>query len=148
MELAVADDGWEGLLLDRGRAQVDAVEDRGVEDVDAGVDAIAHKLDGLLDEAVDSRRVVRFVDDDTVLGRLLYFSYHDGSLVAMGLVEGSQLGEGVIAGDIGVEDEEGSLILAEDLLGEFQGTGSAEGFGLDGEGDVDSESLLVLEAKR
>lgn len=44
---------------------------------------------------------------DTVLGRLLHLGHHNGALLAVLLVEGSELLEGVFAGDIGVEDEEG-----------------------------------------
>lgn len=67
MELAVGAHGGEGLLLDGGWAELNAFEDAGVEDVEAGVDSVADKLDGLLDEAVDARVVVGLVHDDSVL---------------------------------------------------------------------------------
>jgi hypothetical protein len=37
-------------------------------------------------------------------------------------VEVAELAEGVGAGDIGVEDEEGSVVLAKDLAGESERT--------------------------
>jgi hypothetical protein len=60
------------------------------------------------------------------------------------LVELQQLLKGVVADDIGVEDEEWRVVLQQDLLGKLQGTGGVEGFGLDGELDVDVVLLLVL----
>jgi hypothetical protein len=59
-------------------------------------------------------------------------------------VELCQLLEGILAGDIGVEDEEGSIILSEDLLSQLQRTSSTEGLVLDRNGNVDTELLLVL----
>ncbi len=55
-----------------------------------------------------------------------------------------ELLEGVFAGDIGVEDEEGGIILSEDLLGQLQGAGGAQGLVLDRDGNIDSELLLIL----
>lgn len=117
VQQAVLDDGREGLLLDGRGAELDAVEHRGVEDVDARINAVADELDGLLDEAVDARRVAGLVDDDSVLGRLLDLGHHDGALVAVGLVEGGELLEGVLAGDVGIEHKEGGLVFPQDLLG-------------------------------
>lgn len=54
MELTILADGGESLLLNRCRAQLNAVEDAWVEDVDTSVDPVTNELDGLLDEAVDS----------------------------------------------------------------------------------------------
>ena len=146
VERRVLDHGGEDLLLDGGGPQLNAVEYRGVEDVHAGVDAVADELDGLLDEAVDERLVAGLVDDDTVLGGLLDLGDDDGALLAVALVEGGEVGEGEVADDVRVEDKEGLLVLAEDVLGELEGTGRIEGLGLDGEGDVDAELLLVLRA--
>jgi hypothetical protein len=53
VQASILADGGESLLLDGGRAKLDALEDAGVEDVDTGVDAVTNKLDGLLDETVD-----------------------------------------------------------------------------------------------
>lgn len=144
MELAVSDHGRESLLLDGSRAQVDAVQDGRVEDVETGVDTVADELDGLLDESVDARRVGGLVDDDTILGGLFDLGDTDGALVAVGLVESSQLLEGVLAGDIGVEDEEGGVVFAEDVGSQLQGTSGAKRLRLDGESDLDAELLLVL----
>ena len=62
----------------------------------------------------------------------------------MGLVEVGQLLEGVVADDVRVEDEEGRVVLAENLLSKLQGTGGAQGLGFDGEIDLDVVLLLVL----
>lgn len=144
VEQAVLDNGRESLLLDRCGAELNALEDAGVENVDTGVDAVADELDRLLDEAVNLGGVARLVHNDTVLGRLLDLGHDNGALVAVVLVEFSELLEGVVAGDIGVEDEEGRVVLSEDVLGELEGTGGAEGLGLDGECDADVVLLLVL----
>ena len=82
--------------------------------------------------------------NDTVLGRLLHLCDNNCALVTVLLVELSELREGVLAGNIGVENEEGRLVLAEDGLSELQGTSGAEGLGLDGERDFDVVLLLVL----
>lgn len=59
-------------------------------------------------------------------------------------MEFSQLFERVFANNVGVEDEEWRVILAEDLFCQFQGTGGTQGFGLDGEFDVDIVLFFVL----
>ena len=100
VQLPVGAYRWEGLLLDGRGAQVNPLEHRGVQDVDAGVDAVPHELDGLLDEAVDARGVVGLVHDDAVFRGLLDLGHHDGALVAVGLVEGGEVGKGVVADDI------------------------------------------------
>lgn len=147
--MSVPDHGREGLLFDGGGPQLDAVNDRGVENVDAGVDAVADELYGLLDEAVDTRGVVGLVNDDTVLGRLLHLGHHNGTLVSVGLVESGELLEGVFAGNVGVEDKERSIILPENLLGQLEWTSGTQGLVFDRDGNVDTELLLVLhEGKR
>ena len=60
------------------------------------------------------------------------------------LVELGELGEGVFAGNVGVEDEEGRIVFAEDGLSKLQRAGGAKGLGLDGERDLDVVLLLVL----
>ena len=60
------------------------------------------------------------------------------------LVELGELGKGVVAGDVGIEDEEGRVVLAQDALGELKGTGGAEGLRLYRELDLDVVLLLVL----
>jgi hypothetical protein len=56
---------------------------------------------------------------------LLDLGHDDGAFVAVGFVEGGELGEGVLADDVGVEDEEGLVVLSEGLLGELERAGSA-----------------------
>lgn len=69
VQLLVGSDRGENLLLNRGRAELNAVEDRRVEHVDTGVDAVSDELNRLLDEAVNDGRA-RLGDNDTVGGRL------------------------------------------------------------------------------
>lgn len=144
VELAVLADGGESLLLDRGGTEINALQDAGVENVDTGVDAVSYELDGFLDEAVDARGMVRLVDDDTVLGGLLHFGHHDRTFITVTLVEGCQLLEWVFTDDIGVQNEEWRVVLAQDLLGQLQGTGRSQGFRLHGELDVDVVLFLIL----
>jgi hypothetical protein len=144
VQLSVAHDRWEGLLLDAGGLELDALQYRRVEYVYSGVDAVSDELDGLLDEAVDAAGVVGLMDDDAVLGRLLDLGDDDGALFAVGLMELGELLEGVVADDVRVEHEERRLVLKERLLGQFQRACGAEGFGLDREGDVDAEFLRIL----
>lgn len=125
MKLTVLADGWEGFLFDGGRAQFNAVEYTGVQEVDTGINSVTDKLNRLLDETVDARWVVRLVDDDTILGGLLHLGDDDGSLITMTLVEFCELLEGVVTDDIGVEDKERRVILAQDLLSQFQGASGA-----------------------
>jgi len=144
VELAILDHRGEGLLLDRGGAQLDTLQDAGVEDIDAGIDAVADELDRLLDEPVDARGVVGLVDDDTILGWLLHLGHHDRALVPVLLVELCQLLEGVLADDVGVENEEGRVILGQDLLRKLQGARRTQRLRLDGELDFHVVLLLIL----
>ena len=144
MQLVRFDDGGEGFLLDGGGAELDALQHGRVEDVDARIDAVANELDGLLDEAVDAGGVVGLVHDDTVFAGFFDFGDDDGSLFAVRLVELCELLEGVVAGDVGVEDEEGGVIFAKGLLGQLEGTSCTKRFCLDGEHDIDVVFLFVL----
>lgn len=111
MQLAVAHDGGEGLLLDRGGAELDAVEHGNVQDIHAGIDAVADELNRLFHETVDAGGMAGLVDDNAVLGGLLDLGNDNRALFAMGLVEVGELLEGIVADDIGVEDEEGAVVL-------------------------------------
>lgn len=144
MKLVVLDHSGEGLLLDRSRAELDTVEDGSVEDVHAGVDTVADELDGLLDKSVDQRAVTGLVDNNTILGGFLNLGDDNGTLIAVVLVESQEVLEGVVADDIGVEDEEGRVVLSENTLSKLQGSSGIEGLSLDGEFDVDVVLLLVL----
>lgn len=144
VQLVVSNHGGEGLLLNRSGAKLNAVQDGGIEDVHAGIDTVADELDGLLDEAVDARGMVGLVDNNTILGRLLHLGDHNGTLIAVALVEIQQLLEGIVADDIGVENEEGGVVLGEDALGELERTTGVEGLGLDRKLNVDVVFCLVL----
>ena len=54
MELTILDNGWEGLLFDRGRSEFYPLENARIQDVDTSVDSVADELNRFLDEAVDS----------------------------------------------------------------------------------------------
>ena len=82
--------------------------------------------------------------NNTVLGRLFHLCDDDCALVTVLLVELGELLERVVAGDVGVENEEGRVVLAQDVLGELEGTGGTEGLGLNRECDGDVVLLLVL----
>ena len=144
VQFAIFDDGGESFLFDRCGAELDAAEDRRVEDVETGVDPVADVFDGLFHEAIDAGGVVGFVDYDAVFGGFFHFGDDDGAFFAVGFVEVGELLEGVFADDVGVEDEEGGVVFAEGLFGEFEGAGCAEGFGLDGEFDLDVVLFFVL----
>jgi hypothetical protein len=88
--------------------------------------------------------VAGLVHHDTVLGRLLDLGDDNSALAAVLLVEFGELLEGVVAGDVGVEDEEGRVVLAQDALGKLERASGAEGLCLDGELDLDVVLLLVL----
>jgi hypothetical protein len=147
VELAITADGGECLLFDGGGTQLNALENTGVEDVDTGVNAVTDELDWLLNETINARGVVGLVNNDTVFRRLVDLGNNNGALVAMFLVELRELLEGKITYDIGVEDEEGRVVLAQNLLCQLQGTSGTEGFGLDGELDSDVVLFLILQAK-
>lgn len=144
MQLTLLDHSGESLLLDTGRSQLDAFQDTWVEDIETGVDSVSNELHRLFDESVDARWVVWLVNNDTVLAGLLDLGDDDGTLITVSLVELSELSEGVFADDIAVQNEERSVILAEDLLSKLEGTSRTERLGLDGEFDVDAIFFLVL----
>ena len=144
MELTVLDDGGESLLLDRGRAELNALQHTGVQDVDTGVDTVTDELDGLLDETIDAGGVVGLVDHDTVFGGLVDLGHNNGTLITVVLVELGQFLEGVVTDDIGVQHEERRVVLAQDVFRQLQWTRCTEGLSLDRKFDVDTVLLLVL----
>ena len=144
MQFAVFHDRGEGFLLDGSGAELDAVEHGGVEDVDAGVDAVAHKLDRFLHESINPAGVVGLVDDDAVFARLLHLRHHDRAFLSVLCMELGQLLEGIFTYHIRVQHEEGLVVFAQYLLGELQWACGAQWFCLDGELDVDAVLFLVL----
>jgi hypothetical protein len=52
------------------------------------------------------------VDHNTVLGGLFNLGHNNGPLVAVVLVESGEVGKGIVADDVGVEDEKGLVVLA------------------------------------
>lgn len=144
MEFAIIAKRGEGLLFDRGRAQLNTFKDARAQDVDTRIDSIPNKLDGFLDKPVDARRMTGLVDDDTELGGFIHLGDNNGTLVPVAFMEVGELSEGVVANNIGIQDEKRRVILGQDLLGQFERAGSAEGFGLDGELNSDIVLFLVL----
>ena len=129
--MTIRANSWESLLLDRGRAELDALEHRGVQDIDTGIDTVSHEFDRLLDKAVDARRVVGLVDYDTIFRRFFDFGDDDRSLLTVCLVKCGEIRKGVFADNIGVQDEEGAVVFSEDFFGELERACSAKGFGFD-----------------
>ena len=93
-------DGREGFLLDGCGTEINPLKNRRVENVDAGIDAVADKLHWLLDEAIDKGWRVGGVDHNTIFRRLLHLCHYDGSLAAMRLVELGKLLERVFTNNI------------------------------------------------
>ena len=88
MKLAVPHDGGEGLLLNGGGAQLNALQHARIQDIHTGVDAVTDELDGLLDEPVNAR------------GVLIHFCDDDGPFIAVALVKLGQLLERIVTDDI------------------------------------------------
>lgn len=131
----------ENFLLNGGGTSWNSLQDGGIQDVKAGVDAVADVGLWLLHELLDAASGVG--KNNTVFGWLLHRSHHDGSLLAMSHVEVVELLEGEGAGHITVEDKE-RLIVIKVLLGEGNGSGSAHGLVLDGDDDVHAVLCLDL----
>lgn len=71
-------------------------------------------------------------------------TYHDGTLVTMVDVEVAELFERIVADDIAVEDEEGAVVLGEDLACQGKRTGRAKRLGLHRKGNGDIIDLFVF----
>lgn len=99
------------MLNTRG-SQLDSLQNTRVQDVDTSIDPVPYELYRLLDEAIDARGVVGLVYYDTVFRGFFNFCDHDGTFVAVGFVEVGELGEGVVADNVGVEHEEWSVVFA------------------------------------
>lgn len=67
MKLAIFANSGESLLLNGSGTELDTVQYRRVENVDTGVNAVSNELDGLFYKAVDARRVIGLMNDDTIL---------------------------------------------------------------------------------
>lgn len=103
-------------MLDRRRAQLDALEHAGVQDVDTSIDTVSDEFDWLLDETVNPRGVVWLVNDDTVFRGFLNLCDDDGTLVAVGLVESSEIRKGVVADNVRVQDKKRRIILSKNFF--------------------------------
>ena len=129
VEVVVVGHRREDLLLDRGRLELDPVQDAALEKVEASVDPVADKDLRLLDEALDPAGLV--VLDDAVLARLVDLCDQDGALLAVLLVELNGFRERELADDVAVEDEEVAAIRAENVPGECERAGwTASGTGV------------------
>lgn len=144
MQLAVFADGGECFLLDRCRAELNALEYTRVENVYTSIDAVAHELNRLLHKSVNPRGVVGLVHNNTIFGRLLDFRHDDSTLLSVRFVEVGQLLKWIVTNHIRVEYEEWGIIFPKNLFCQLQRPGGAEGFGLDRELDLDVVFFLVL----
>ncbi len=88
--------------------------------------------------------MVWFVHHDTIFGGFFDLGDDDGALVAVGFVEFGELFKRVVADDVGVQNKERGAVFAESLFGKFERASGAEGFGFDGELDVDVVLFRVL----
>lgn len=122
MELAIAADGGEGFLLNGCWAKLDTLQDRGVKDINAGINTITNELHRLLNKTVDSRSMVWLMNNDTILRWLFDFCNYNCAFISVCLVEFCQFSKGVVANDIRVQDEERIVVSPQDLFGEFQRT--------------------------
>jgi hypothetical protein len=138
--------GKTSLLLDGRGFQLDAVEHRRVEQVDAGVDLVAHEHLGLLHQPLHLPGPFLH-HHHAVLGRLVHLGHHDGGLAAVSLVELDELRERVLADHVTVEHEERVAGTVDELVpGQCQRPGGSQRLCLLRAGDLDSElALEVLE---
>jgi len=88
--------------------------------------------------------MVWLVDNHTIFRGFFNLCNDDGALVAVGFMEGGEICKGIIANNVGVQDKERCVVFSENFFRQFQRACSSEGFGFDGEGDLDVESFLVL----
>lgn len=88
--------------------------------------------------------MIWLVDNDTVFRRLLHLCDNDCALLSVCLVEVGEFLEGIFADDVGVEDEEGRVVFAQDFLCEFERTGGTERFAFNRELYANIILLFVL----
>ena len=126
----------EYLSLDGCGFHFDAVNHRYVQQVETGIDLVAHPLLRLLNESLNL--TVLLADDDAILGWVLHCGRKDRSLLAVSLVELNELLQGVVTDHIRVEDEEETcwVVLQDVLLGETDRSGGTHWLILDGDGNL------------
>jgi hypothetical protein len=110
------------------RAQLDALEDGGTEDIDTSIDAVSNEFDRFLDKSVNSRRVIGLVYYDTVFRGFFDLSNHNCTFLAVLLVEFGQIRKRVFADDIGVQYKEWGVVFSKNLFRKLEGSGCAKGF--------------------
>mmetsp|Transcript_21690 Transcript_21690/g.55225 ORF Transcript_21690/g.55225 Transcript_21690/m.55225 type:complete len:404 (+) Transcript_21690:483-1694(+) len=133
----------EHLALDGGRAQLNAVEHLGGAHVDAGVDLVAHKVLGLLHEALHLPVLVHH--HHAVLGGVVHLGHQDGGLRVACDVEVQHLLQRVLADHVTVEHKEGlALPIIQQVACKCQGASSAHGLLLLGAYNLDTKLLLPL----
>ena len=98
-------------LLDFIFEYLDALQDRGRENVDSSIDLVGDKDFWFLHKAIDFGRV-GMIHDNTVLGGLFDFGDQNGALTAVFFVVGGHFGKGKVANDIRVEDIERLAIFS------------------------------------
>jgi len=99
----------ENLSFNRGRAILNAVNHVQAEQIESSVDFVADKSRRLFNEALDL--TILLSNDNTVASRVLDLCHYNGALLAVALVEGDKLLEGILTDDIRVEDKEESRLV-------------------------------------
>lgn len=84
------------------------------------------------------------MDNDTILGGLFHLGDHNGTLIAVALVEIQQLLERIVADDVGVENEEGGVVFGKDAFSKLERAAGVEGLCFDRKLNVDVVFCLVL----
>ncbi|EPY30496.1 mannose-1-phosphate guanyltransferase [Strigomonas culicis] len=133
----------EDLLLDRRATRGNAVQHALVEDVNTGVDAVTDKALRLLYELVNAVRHL-VVNDHAVLVPFGHLGDHNGALLAMVAMEREQLAKRKAARDIGVQHEEGLVVLHQHVARERKRASRAQRLRLEREHEVHAELLAPL----
>jgi hypothetical protein len=109
------------------RFQFDAVHNRFIKDIKAGVDSVSQEFLGLFNESRHSARLLLVSETmgmrlrchyyNSILGRILNLSDHHSRLLSMSLVKLNHLQKWILADYVRVEyKEEWTLILCKDGL--------------------------------
>lgn len=126
----------EYLSFDGSGFHFDAVNHGHVQQVETGIDFVAHPLLRLLNESLNL--TVLLTDDDAILRWVLHGCREDCPLLAMSLVELDELLQGVVTDHIRVEDEEETcrVVIQDVLFGKTDRSGGTHGLILDGDGNL------------
>ena len=118
----------EYFTLNRRGLQLNPVNHVHIQQIQTGINMVAHVCLRLLDELLDLP--VFLGDNDTILGGVLDSGSENSAALAVCLVELDELGKRVVANDVGVENEQQArgVILQDVLLSQADWAGSAHRF--------------------